>query len=130
MVKIQLSFVIDVVSMSWHSDIQVAKGLVGHTHILVGSHGHHLVVSEPFRLFISALKDKLTHFRQRLFCLWMDYLVGLSCPDGLFVQLDMFYGWGAKHHSSHHTIADGQCLCPGHCRLIIPELILVGYELE
>ena len=41
-VYVQPAFKVLIISMTWHSDIQIAKRLVRHTHILIYSTRHHL----------------------------------------------------------------------------------------
>ena len=105
MVQVQPSLVVAVVCVTGHSDIQVAKGLIRHTHILAGTKGHYLVVGQLLGLFVLALEDELAYLGQCLLGIGIHHLVGLTRPDGLFVQLDMFHGRRTEHHATDDTIA-------------------------
>ena len=110
--------------MSRHGDIQVTKRLVWHTHILTSSIRHHLCIRQVLCLLIFTFKYQSAYFRQCLFRIGIDDVVRLSCPNGLFIQLDMLHSRCAKHHTTYHTITYRQCLCPGLCRLVVPQSVL------
>ena len=125
-IQVQPAFVVLVGSVTRHCDIQVAKGLIRHTHILACRVGHHLLVGQILCLLVFSFENQLAHLRQILLRIGVHHVVGLSCPDGFLVQLDMFYGRGTKHHSTHHAISNGQGLCPRLCRLVVPQAIFAS----
>ena len=110
--------------MAWHREIEVAKWLVGHAHILSCAHGHHLLVCQGFGFFVFPLEDQLAHLRQVFLRLRMKHLIRLACPDGLLVKLDMFHGRNAEDHASDNAIAYGQRLRPGLGGLVVPEPVV------
>ena len=110
--------------MTGHGDIHVAEGLIGHTHILSYCMGHHFLVGQLLGFLVLSFKDEAAHFRQRGLGIGVYDVIGLSCPDGFFIQLDVFHGRCVENHATHHTVADGQRLCPCHGRTVIPEAIL------
>ena len=125
-VNVEPSLIVLIGSMSGHGDIEVTKGLVGHSHVLAGSLGHHLVVGKVLCLFVLPLEDEASHLRQSLLGAGIHHLVGLTCPDGLFVQLDMFHGRRTEHHATYDTIAHRQCLRPRLGRAVVPESVTMG----
>jgi hypothetical protein len=54
----------------------------------------------------------------------MKHLIGLTCPEGLFIELDMFHSGSAENHSADDTIAYGQRLRPRLRGTIIPQAML------
>ena len=106
--------------MAGHREIDVAEGLVGHTHVLACRVRHHLVVSQLLCLLVLAFKNQLAHLGKVALCRGIDNVVGLSCPDGFLIQLDVLYGRCAEYHATHDAISDGQCLRPCHGRTVVP----------
>ena len=110
--------------MAGHREIQVAEGLVRHTHILSCAYGHHLLIRQCLGLLVLPLEDKLTHLRQVFLRLRMNHLIGLSCPEGLFIELDMLHSRRTEDHAADDTIAHRQCLRPSLSRLVVPQTVL------
>ena len=125
-VQVQIALIVLVVGMARHGDKQVAKGLIGHTHVLACCHGHHLGIGQLLRFLVLALEDEPAHLGQILLGIGVHYIVRLPGPDGLLVQLDMLYGRSAIHHTPDDTISYGQRLRPGHGWLVVPEFVLVS----
>ena len=119
-VQVQPALIVAIVRMARHGNIHIAEGLKGHTHVLACGVRHNLFVSQFLGFLVFALKDELAYLRQVLLGTRVDDVVGLSCPDVLFVQLDMLYGRSSENHCSHHTITHRQRLCPGHSRFVVP----------
>ena len=119
-VQIEQSFVVGVACMSGHREIEVAEGLIGHTHILSGTHGHYLLIGQYLGLFVLSLEDELAYFRQISLRLRVEHLIRLSCPKGFLIELDMLCCGCTEDHPTDDTIAYGQCLCPGLCRTVVP----------
>ena len=124
-VQVQPTFVVPIVSVSRHCDVQIAKGLEGHTHVLAGSLGHYLCVSQVLCLLVFPFEDELANLWQRLLRVGVHHVVGLSCPDGFLVNLDVLHSRCTKHHTTHHAVADGQGLRPRLCRLVVPQSVLL-----
>ena len=125
-VQVEPALIGGIVGMTGHGDIQVAEGLIGHAHVLARTDGHHLLVGQLLRLLVLALKDELAHLGQGLLGMGVHHLVGLSGPDGLFVQLDVLDGRSAEHHAAHDTVAHRQGLCPRHGRPVVPQPIFLS----
>ena len=127
-IQVQPAFVVLVGSVTRHCDIQVAKGLIGHTHILASTNGHYLLVGQILCLLVFSFENQLAHLWQILLRIGVHHIIRLSSPNGFFINLDMFYGRGTKHHSTHHAIADGQSLRPRLGGLVVPQTILFGCQ--
>ena len=127
-VQVKESLIIAILRMPRHRNIQVTKRLKGHTHVFLDSTGHHLRVCQCLCLLVFPFENQFAHLRQRLLGIGVDDVIGLSRPDCLLVQLDVFYGRGAEHHTAYDTITHGQCLSPRLCRLVVPQSVLRPYS--
>ena len=130
MVKVQPALIVLIVGMTGHGDVQVAEGLVRHSHVLPHGIGHHLLVGQLLRLLVFTLEDELAHPWQRLAGVGVHHLVGLTGPQRLLVQLDVLHGWRAEHHATDDAITHRQRLRPRHGRLVVPQSILTGPHRE
>ena len=63
-VEIQQTFVVLVGRMSRHREIQVAKRLIGHAHVLACAHRHHLLIRQGLGFFVFPLEDELAYLGQ------------------------------------------------------------------
>ena len=124
-IQVQPALVVPIVSMSRHRDIQVAKGLERHTHVLACCIGHHLGIGQFLCLLVFPFEDEAAHLRQRFLRVGVQHVVGLSCPDGFLIDLNVLHGGCSKHHTTHYSIANGQCLRPCLCRLVVPQSVLL-----
>ena len=129
-VDVQQALVVSIIGMTRHSDIQVSEWLVGHTHVLPGTHRHHLLVGQLLCLLVFTLEDKFSHLRQRLTGLGVQHLIGLPSPDGLLVQLYALHGGRTEHHAAHRAIANGQRLRPRLRRTAVPQMMLASYGID
>ena len=122
-VEVEQTLIFGIVGMTGHGYPEVAERLVGHAAVLIGTQRHHLLVGQFFGFLVFPFENQLSDLWQVFLGCGVAHLVGLSGPDGLFVQLYPFHGRCAIHHAAHGAVADGQRLCPCHGRTVVPQLV-------
>ena len=82
--------------------------------------------SHVLRLLVFALPHQFSHPGQVFPSLRVGVVVGASCPDSLFVELQTVGGRSAVDHRSQPAVAQRQCFRPHCCRLVIPQYVAVS----
>ena len=108
--------------MAVEVDEQVAERLIGHT--LVGGRLD-VARAKVLRLAITSFEHQLANSGNPLGSLGIVVVVGIACPNGLLVELQMFLQRVAKHHGSQSAIAKGKGFGPKHGRTVVPHQIMV-----
>ena len=126
-VQAQLAVVVGVAGVSGEVQPQVAEGLVRHT--LIGLRLD-MCRAQVLCLLVLPRQHELAYLGQPLPRFGTGVVVRASCPDGLFVELELLGCGVAVEHRAQTSVTQREGFRPDMRRLVVPQLVLLCLQRE
>ena len=126
-VQAQFPIVIGITCMPRKRNMQIAKRLIGHTTI---GFRHYFLSSQCLCFKIFSFEHQLAHFGNIFQRIGISIIIGTSCPNSFFIQLDMLHTGIAEYHRSQPPVTQRKCFSPNLSGFIIPQFIFLCGSLQ
>ena len=103
-------------------NMQIAKRLIG-IPLLVFAIIFSVCQCLCFKIF--SFEHQLAHFGNIFQRIGISIIIGTSCPNSFFIQLDMLHTGIAEYHRSQPPVTQRKCFSPNLSGFIIPQFIIL-----